>query len=261
MMTQYGAVQHDYIKKVREQINREGVGFLNNNNWREISPKGGIHDISLLNKNNKITTHVDAFYVKSIASWVPHLIIENHVPQCPKMNSPKILYGVDGHKYLDTLLYPCRGCARMFAGHNKTSMQLDAQVYYGYFNYYLGKNYAVDEQLYRQIIFASTRESTSSISRRRLAGAYDAYYRDYQLYLSAVGRNKIRPKKKQRTLDTFLQPATEDRQRARLEQKKNEKASIVKHLQLSLTAAKNRQEADVVFSTILCDKTNHNVTG
>ena len=98
-----------------------------------------------------------------MAVWVPHLIIHNHVPACPNckknkyvdvtkarwINSPKILYGVDSHRYLDTQLYPCHGCARRFAGYNKASMQVDANVYYGYFNFFLGKHYAVDEQLYR----------------------------------------------------------------------------------------------------------------
>jgi hypothetical protein len=134
---------------------------------------------------------------------------------------------------------------------NKSSMQLDAAVYYGYFNFFLGKHYAVDEQLYRQIIFASAREScTSSISKRLIAGAYDAFYADYQLYLSAVGCDKIRPKKKQRIMD-FLQEATDDRQLGRLKHRKNDKSSTVRQLHLSVTVAKNKKEADVVFSTIL----------
>jgi hypothetical protein len=91
--------------------------------------------------------------------------------------------------------------------------------------------------------------------------AYDTYYADYQLYLTAIGCDNIRQKKKPRTMDSFLQEAPDDRQLVRLEQRKNEKMSTVRQLQLYVTASKNKKEADVVFSTILRDKKNHNVTG
>jgi hypothetical protein len=50
--------------------------------------------------------------------------------------------------YLDTFLYPCGRCNKTFAGYNKSSMQRDASVYYGFFNFYLGHGYAVDEPLH-----------------------------------------------------------------------------------------------------------------
>ena len=57
---------------------------------------------------------MDAFYVKPLACWIPHVLIPNHVPTCPHckekkfvnpqkarwINSPKILYGKDRHRYM-----------------------------------------------------------------------------------------------------------------------------------------------------------------
>jgi hypothetical protein len=68
------------------------------------------------------------------------------------MNYPKILYGLNSHKYLDSMLYPCTKCKRCFTGYHKVSLHLDANIVFGYFNYFLGHGYAVDEQLYGFIV-------------------------------------------------------------------------------------------------------------
>jgi hypothetical protein len=170
-----------------------------------ISPCCGSYDNQLLNKANKNTTSVNTFYVKSLASWVPHLLFQNFVPTCPHckskefvdatrarfVNSPIVLYGAATNRYLDACLYPCNKCNRSFAGYNKQSMQLDASVYYAYFKFYLGPGYAVDQQLYSTIIEEAATESTAMIFRRLKTHAYKRYYSDYQLYLAAVGVNKI----------------------------------------------------------------------
>ena len=197
MTTQYGTAQDEFILKVRGSIDTDARLFFLENNWKDVRPTFGRFDSALLNTANKRTRNVDAFYVKSLAVWIPHVLIPNHVPTCPHckrkdyvhvanarwINHPKILYGKDRHRYLDTLLYPCKACNRHFAGYNKSSMELDAKVYYGFFNFYLGHRFAVDEDLYRQIVEESTTESTENIARRLKNFAYAAFYDDHQLYL------------------------------------------------------------------------------
>ena len=85
-------------------------------------------------------------------------------------------------------------------------MQLDADVYYGFFTFYLGKGgYAVDDELYRYIIEEAANTSTALIHRRLQRLAQEQYFADYQLYLSAVAVEKIvRPKKKLRQNENNL---------------------------------------------------------
>ena len=212
MTSQYGPEQQSFIAKVRSQVDSDSKAFISSCDWRCVNPKGARHDSTLQNASVSKKTRVEAFYVKSLAVWVPHLLFNNHVPSCPHckksdhvdtsrgrwINTPKILYGLHRHRYLDTWLYPCRRCSRHFAGYNKASMQLDAAVYYGFFNFYVGYGYAVDEELYRHVVLEASLESTATIAHRLQRLAHDAYYGDYQLYLSAVGLGKIdtRPKKK-----------------------------------------------------------------
>jgi hypothetical protein len=173
-----GSAQWTFIKKIRASVKNDSKAFVAEHNWRNVSPRGGKND-SMLFCGSKTTT-VDAFYVRSMALWVPHLLIANHVPTCPRckdnenvdvikarwINSPKVLYGVTSHKYLDTMLYPCAKCCRTFSGYNKQALQLDANIVFGYFNYYLGHGYAVDEDLYRLIVDEACTQSTASISQR-----------------------------------------------------------------------------------------------
>ena len=150
---------------------------------------------SLLDARSHRTVKVEAFYLKSIACWVPHILIPNHVPTCPHcekkkyvdlkksrwVNCPKLLYGLSTHRYLDTMLYHCRNCARHFTGYNRHSMELDGSVYYSYFNFYLGPRYAVDEELYRTIVLEASTEATAIIHKRLTARAYDCYFSDHQM--------------------------------------------------------------------------------
>jgi hypothetical protein len=266
--------QWDFLKGIRAQIKNDAGLFFKQNNWRMIMPPGGRYDNYLLNSTSSATTTVEAFYVKPVACWAPHLLIANHVPCCPHckkrdevdivsarwINSPKVLFGVERTSYLDTFLYPCGRCKKTFAGYNKSSMQLDASVYYGYFNFYLGHGYAVDEQLYALVVEYATTTSTSVIAKRLLKQAYNGYYNDYQLYLSAVGMNKIRPKKKQKTMKSHFN-AVQDKQLDRLQRLKSDAASRVARSRLSLSSARVRRDTDVRFHSILSDKGNHNIHG
>jgi hypothetical protein len=157
--TQFGPKQWAFITKTRANIKNDPRAFFAENNWRNIMPMGGKNDSNLFCVNNKIT--VEEFYPRGIACWVPHLLISNHVPTCPRcklkdhidlvksrwINYPKILYGVTSHRYLDTMLYYCVKCDGTFSGYHKKSLQLDANEVIGYFDFYLGHGYAVDEQL------------------------------------------------------------------------------------------------------------------
>ena len=71
-------------------------------------------------------------------------------------------------------------------------MKLDSGTYHGYFNFYLGPTYAVDEELYRYVTLAAAQQSTAVIARTIRSMAYERYYADFHLYLSAVGTRKIK---------------------------------------------------------------------
>ena len=131
----YGHAQRDFIAHVRGKIDRNGAEFLKEQNWRKIKPPGGRNAFGINNK--KVTA--ESFYVKALAVFVPHLLIPGHVPTCPHcekathvdvtgkhvrwINSPKLLFGVRSHSYLDTKLYYCHRCSKRFAGYDKKSMQ------------------------------------------------------------------------------------------------------------------------------------------
>ena len=179
-------VQWKFVLKTRSAINNDARAFFKVHDWKWVVPtNGGRFDSSILSKPSS----VEDFYVKPIATWVPHLLIPNHIPSCPHckvnknvdtvgarwMNCPKVLYGTSRYRYLDTVLYPCKLCGRRFAGYNKQSMQLDSSLYYGFFTFYLGHGFAVDEDLYRFIIKSASTASTASIEKKLKRMAYDAY--------------------------------------------------------------------------------------
>lgn len=147
--------QWDFIQTTRDQVDTQ-ESFFDSHDWQNIAPKGGRH--SSLRK----PVCVDSFYVKPVASWIPHRLIPNHIPKCPHcesaehvdigkarwINSPKILCGMSQHKYLDTKLYPCSHCNKRFAGYDRRSIGLDGEKVMGFFNIHLAQRFTVDEQLY-----------------------------------------------------------------------------------------------------------------
>ena len=150
----YSAAQLRFIKKTRHQVDTDPT-FFDHHDWRSILPSGG--------RRSSLTKAVstESFYVKPLACWVPELLFENHVPACPRckssryvnvanarwVNHPKIMFGLSEHQYLDTKLYPCRGCGQRFTGYNRLSMDVDQDKYMGYFNFYLSAQFAVNEEL------------------------------------------------------------------------------------------------------------------
>jgi hypothetical protein len=60
-------------------------------------------------------------------------------------------------------------------------MQLDSALYYGYFNFYLGHCFAVDNELHHFVIEAASTLSTAAIAKKLKRMAYGAYYKEHQL--------------------------------------------------------------------------------
>ena len=169
------------------------------------------------------------------------------------------LYGVERHRYLDTVLYPCRNCGKRFTGYNKKSMQLDARTYYAYFNFYLGDKYAVDDELYRKIVQESSKLSTSSIHNGLRNLAYEAYLSDHQLFLCALSQNKI---KRQRTILHHFQARNSDAEFLRLQRKRADATDKYNNAKLSLLRSqKTKSETDIELRTLLAAKENHNIVG
>jgi hypothetical protein len=271
--TQYGPAQLSFIRKTRKAVDADSKSFFAANNWRNIAPSGGRCDSGILDASSRRTCQASSFYIKGIACWIPHKLIPNHTPKCPQckknqhvdvtkvrwVNSPKILYGVERHRYLDTVLYPCRNCAKRFTGYNKKSMQLDASVYYAFFNFYLGDRYAVDDELYRKIVLESSTESTSSIQKRLTHLAYDAYLYDHQLFLCALSQNKI--KRQKTSILKHFTPSHNDPHLLKLQRKKTDAMSKFSHARLSLRSGQVKAEADIDLKSLLRRKENHNLVG
>jgi hypothetical protein len=270
---QFGEAQWSFVKKVRSNIDKDAKSYFATNNWRNIAPVGGRSDSGLLDPACKRTTKPDIFYVKAVASWVPHKLIPNHIPKCPQceknrhiditkarwVNCPKLLYGVERHRYLDTFLYPCRNCAITFTGYNMKSMQLDAAVYYSFFPFYLGDRYAVDDELYRRIVFESATQATAMVYKRLRDTAYEVYLSDHQMYYCAVGQKKV---KRQKTLRQYFRRNSNDSEYLlRLKKRKADAVSAYTNARLSYLSARKKADANIDFATLLQSKENHNVVG
>jgi len=145
----------------------------------------------------------DAFYVKSVAVWVPNMLIPNYVPCCvhctpvdgPRKRSvdvsnakwikrPKIMYGVRQHRYLDTLQYKCNDCSRTFTGHHPWLMKLDAAKVIGVLTFFVSKGFAVDGECYSYITNHS-HDTTASMYQRLALCLTDNYLDDALLYYRA----------------------------------------------------------------------------
>lgn len=148
----YGPAQAAFIKATREGVLAQGVAFFKGKDWTRLSPKK-VGTNACLNSNTGSLLTDDTFYIKDIACWVPHLLIPDFIPMCPKceknngvdtcnakfVNRPKVLYGVDTHRYLDTVSYQCLLCESSFYGYNETSMKLASSKVTGIFNFYLSR--------------------------------------------------------------------------------------------------------------------------
>lgn len=150
LAVRYGKAQEDFIAATRRAVAVAGADFFRDKDWTCISPpiQRGRKN-ACLNNNNQVGLLVDSFYVKSIAVWMPHLLIPNHVPSCPNcaenpkrfvrvneaefIDKPKLLYGVRNHRCVDTYSCGCDGCDGTFYGYNEDSLTKDANALIGLF--------------------------------------------------------------------------------------------------------------------------------
>ena len=201
MTPRYCDAQRQFIKDARGLIDIKQHAYFDTVDWRNVTPAGGKH-IGLTSGKKAQT---DSFYVKSVAPWVPHLLIPQHVPSCPRCKKnthvdtasarwvafPKLLYDLTTHKYLDTKLYPCLACNQEFTGYNKESLAVDAKVIVGYFNMYLAGKHTVTPELYSFIV--NSLDTSSARIARHLQKLYaDNYLSDYQIFLHAVRAERIK---------------------------------------------------------------------
>ena len=144
-------------------------------------------------------------------------------------------------------------------------MQLDSSIYFGYFNFYLGPRYCVDEELYRYIVLSASLQSTTVIANTLKSIAHEAYYGDYQQYLSCVGMKKVTPPKRVRTVERMANAAFQARPRdpllADLHRKKQECANAVARARLVYAPAKRQAESDIALKDLLTAKQDKNIYG
>ena len=130
----YPIIQRQFIERTRQQVDSD-ERFFYSRNWRCIEPPNGKYS-SLMK-----SVYANSFYVRPVAVWVPDKLLPDFVPTCPHcesnefvnprkarwQNSPKILFGLKGYRFLDTKLYPCNYCRRQFTGYNPESMKHDSK--------------------------------------------------------------------------------------------------------------------------------------
>ena len=104
------------------------------------------------------------FYVKPSSIWILHKLIPRYHPYCPFcekpvptikywwIDAPMIMFGMNGHSYLDTIRYECQNCKRNFRAINLKSLSLDTIGHVrAVFRIHLLKRCAVDNELYSLI--------------------------------------------------------------------------------------------------------------
>ena len=191
----YGAAQHEFIERVRADIKNFPDTFFQKKDWRNITPPQGRY--VPLNPDRLMAA--EEFYVRPVAVWVPHLIIPDFIPACTRCESsvavnvhkgkfidrPKILFGVKGHRYLDTVVYHCNQCKRPFNGFTSMELKVNAKRELGFFDIFLQKDYAVEADLF-SVIVNSHGKPTSMIASQLKQNYADSYYADSTYYYSAV---------------------------------------------------------------------------
>ena len=143
----FGQAQLNFVTANRAEADKLREGHFKERDWRIVVPPGGRCRCAATKKK----VSVDLFHVKPLAVFVPHLLLKNHVPCCPKCESsksvhtegprvkwvkvPKILVGTNSHNCLDTKRHWCSHCWSSFLGYDKQSMHLDAHKWTGFFNF------------------------------------------------------------------------------------------------------------------------------
>ena len=144
-------VQKSHILKVRRMV--ETTHDMKAYDWRNI-----------LFRSSHVCSTPHKYYVKASAAWIPHLIKRGFHPYCPCcekpvpsidyrwVDQPMIMFGLTGHRYLDTVRYKCAGCGGTFRATNTHSLSLDKTGFVAStFQVHLLKRCAVDQELYNYI--------------------------------------------------------------------------------------------------------------
>jgi len=160
-----GAAQAEFIQRTRKATSND-PSMLRDVDWRRISCSA-----SLLSMTCKKKISVNAFYVKDLAVWLPHIVIPDCVPTCHRclsksgvdvgsfrwVENPKMLYGVHTHRCFDTVCYKCHTCrGAEFAATREETIRLDGQEVTGMLNFRLSSGFGVDEDLCSFIVSHST---------------------------------------------------------------------------------------------------------
>jgi hypothetical protein len=180
---------------------------------------------------------------------------------CPNM--PWLQGEGSCRRYQGTVDQLSQGCIwyhqPQILGHFPVSLWLDANVVFGFFNYYLGHGYAVDEDLYRMIVDEASTCSTAAIASRLRRLQRTEYLDQYQLYLGAVGLDKVRrpQRKKQRTITSMLPKPSGDPELDSLTKARHAMQMEAKRQRALMNSAHNKHSMDISFRAILKDKENH----
>jgi len=249
--------------------------FLQHQDWRNIQPKTARYGTA-----SKRQLDASSFYVKSVACFVPHVVIPGHVPICPRCESsskvdthgtnvrwikvPKTLFGLSSHRYLDTKFYWCGTCRKRFAGCDKWSMQLSAKVWLGYFPFNLSDRFAVDDELCSFIISCAN-DPTSTMHKKHEQMVTDKHYQDYQCYLYLVRIKRIRSRGTstghsdgQLRIDRIYEPGMAESASMRKLRLSRERLVCVRR---KLQTEQTKLDSGLPFQRILDEKNNRNNLG
>ena len=222
----------------------------------------------------------ESFYIKPIAAWVPDKLFPSHVPVCPRcetsrfvdvgkarwINNPKVLFGMDTHRYLDTKLYPCGCCNKRFTGYNRDSMKYSSNLYKGFFNFYLSGRFSVDDKLYA-FITSCYDMHTPTIHRILEQACTEKYLNDYMYYLHAARAKRVKAQppnvvegNRSRSLDPVLTNLTNN-PATPAERTLHSLQSQLKRKRLDLLSAENKVRDSICFKYLKKRKDGRNNNG
>jgi len=198
----FGQAQLNFVAANRAEADKLREGHFEERDWRIVVPPGGRCRCAATKKK----VSVDLFHVKPLAVFVPHLLLKNHVPCCPKCESsksvhtegarvkwvkvPKILVGTNSHNCLDTKRHWCSHCWSSFLGYDKQSMHLDAHQWTGFFPFNLSSHFAADEAVYTYIINAAN-QPTSKTQQQLKSMSTDRCHSEQSHHLHMATAQKI----------------------------------------------------------------------
>lgn len=212
---------------------------------------------------------VDAFCVKDLAVWLPHVTVSGHVPACAKrlkktgvdpsrcrwIEKPKTLCGSHSHRCLDAVRCCCEHCNGDFAAYHPTAICCDASEMTPVFNFRVSPGFAVDETLC-SFITTHANNTTESIYRMTRSMHSDCWTNQAALCCRAVMgkcvRSNILPPG-QSTLDVHLVP----HKSSKLDHTRHEFARLSRELRDKESAF----DGDICFADIFRRKENRNSIG